>query len=118
MGNPNVNEKESGASLKAKYNVNLKNLTKIPGTFHRENPSSFVVDLLWLGLAFLSSLILGADNLVKRRGTLNFAINANADNLDFSNIDPERVVKYMSEHVDKIREAIDLKNQVTFSTCP
>jgi hypothetical protein len=99
-------------SLRHNYVVTAKKARHIPMTFTRQRPSYFVVDLFWTAMAFLTSLIFAGRQLRKRRGTIWFPFHANAGDLDFRKLDPDLIVKYLSKHKDKVKEAIDAGNGV------
>jgi hypothetical protein len=110
MNNPAVKQKTS--PLRERYAVTLKGFKKVPGTFHRDNPSYLLVDLLWLFLTFLASLVAAADQLITRRRTLGFAIQGDDNTKDFANVSPDAVVKFLSENVQQIQDGLKHGNRV------
>lgn len=110
MDDPRPND--SLVSIKQKYAVAVKKSRRIPGTFTRDYRSYFLVDIFWLAIAFLASLVFAGAQLRGRRATLWFAFHGGAEDTDFKKLDPGLIVKYLSKHTDKVGQAIQSGNGV------
>jgi hypothetical protein len=116
MNNPAVEQKTS--HFRERYAVTLKRFKKVPGTFHRDNPSYLLVDLMWLLLTFLAALVSAAIQLITRRRTLTFAIQGDENSKDFDSVSPDAIVKFLSDNVQQIQDGLKHGNRVLMASRP
>ena len=94
-----------------KYGLQLKKL-KVPGTYTRQNPSSFAVDIFWICGSLFSALVMAGRILVDRRSHFSITMQGDANTTDFTNISPEALAEWFVEHPNSLRSAIDYSNKV------